>query len=356
MLHKNLFNHPCGHSNPSFLSFLQTFKIKFGLVRVENSGRFWEILTFLALAAMVSCCSCSFSEVYIFHNHSQPGSFEMKTREFDLKKIAASIDEVQNVYHFNFKEIRRPEVTENKFGTRMIFHLGDLELCVFKSTAAGVNGRYVPCTIKKDRKIVWSFRMDEYEEGSSKVAFLLSHEGDFDLIAVTEGSKILKVIPLDDLEYCRVVEKGLKGVHEIIGGRSISELLCLKYQVAISLNFAVQLTSEEKELPSDLQESAHAAAQWDIAAKTRRVKEILSRKKIWAFRTSDVKPVSGYPATCYEWRCLPGGTPVILVAKYQMGLHERSLEAFFVERKGFVAPFKRNKCPVSSKKNRNFVN
>jgi hypothetical protein len=264
-------------------------------------------------------------------------------KKVDLKGAGAK----NAVRHFDFRGVQKPlKYEENEGGITLVFQLGELRVHAFMSAKAGKSGRFVPRSIEKNGEFIWHFSTNEKEEGVNKIAFLLTHEAGFHLIAVISGNLVLKVIPLDDLEKGYMI-KTTDGP-QLVGGRELLQLVQLKGSVADSLGFVRELSQNEAlllQVRSEIEMKRTKETVNKGAEKERRRQEILSRNKIFAYRENGQK-IKGIPVIEGEWQCLPDGTGVILVAEYDGKAARNWQQAFYVEKKGSSCG-KRNCCPVT---------
>lgn len=263
---------------------------------------------------------------------SQMARIELKERTKERK-----------VKHFSMEGVDLLKHEPHSAGVNIGFQLDGLKVNAFKSLKSGPYSPFLPTRIEKEQEVVWEFS-DEREDGIKKIAFLLSHDDGFNLIALISGQNVLKVIPLDDLEKCHVI-KTTNG-RQIVGGRGLLDTLKLKRQIADSLGFVwVPTVTESKLLELRASKASVAAEKNDkVAEKERRRQEILGREKILVYRENGQK-IFGIPVVENEWQCLPDGTGVILVSEYDSGNFKGISEAFFVDKKGI--PKKRSCCIVT---------
>lgn len=268
-----------------------------------------------------------------------------------MKKVELKdADKVSKVRHFDISSITpigHPLELSN--GTKVSFMLGGLKVNAFKSAKAGKHGRYVPFSIEKEKETIWAFA-DEKVGDVKKIAFLLTHDKGFHLISIISGDKVLKVVPLDDLEKGHVIQT--TSGRQITGGRSVLELFHIKGDVADSLNFVRHVSALEEKLMAAHKESFKVEKSDKAAEKERRRQAILARPKISGFR-EDGKKITAIPVVENEWQCLPNETGVILVSKFD-GTAKGMIEAFFVGKKGSscykVLPCFVSEKPVAAKK------
>lgn len=233
--------------------------------------------------------------------------------------------------HFDFKPVENSNSESISSGTIVTFQLGALKVRAFKSMKVGPGGHFLVSAVFKGEQTVWNFSSDEPKGGGIvRTAFLLQHRDEGScFIAVTSGRKLFKVIPLDDLEKCHVVEDE-KGLHRVFGGKRVEELIELKKQVAFCLGLEEVFSKEESELIAALKKIDKAARE-EIAAKERKlIREVLDRQEISVYRLKDGRPFSGQPATEDEWPLLPGKVRVVLVDEYTDGCSGNIIEAFII--------------------------
>lgn len=248
--------------------------------------------------------------------------------------------------HFSMENVSTLRQSQTAMGINIVFQLGELRIHAFKSSKSGPRATFLPSIIEKNGEAVWEFS-SERESGVRKIALLLTHEDGFNLIAVVSEDKLLKVIPLDDLEKCHVI-KTTTG-NQVIGGRSLLEIARLKGEVAASMGLISQLSASESRLMQLRREKVQTgdeSRKEKAAERERRRQEILGREKILVYRENGQK-ILGIPLTSDEWQCLPDGTGVVLVAKYKDGFASEPSEAFFVQKKGSAVKKDRS-CKVSA--------
>lgn len=260
--------------------------------------------------------------------------------KIELKERAVE----KNVQHFNLDGVSLLKHDAHAAGVNICFQIDGLKVHAFKSIKSGPKGLFLPTKIEKDQEIVWEFS-DEREDGVKKIAFLLSHDDGFNLIGLISGDNVLKAVPLDDLEKCHVI-KTTNG-RQIVGGRSLLDMLKLKRQIADSLGFVWVPTASESKLLKLRASKAVAAPEKNDknVERERRRQVIFGREKIMVYRENGQK-IWGIPVTDSEWQCLPHKTGVILVAEYDDGSFKNPTEAFFVD-KSRSMPRKDKACQVT---------